>query len=388
MPSIRALPVLPLLLALTQSGCHDSETKAHNLLNEQTTVSANLFADPSEHFRKINLFITQVDVKAGADWKPLASPGRVFDLQNPAGREEPIASRVRLVRGDYEQLRVVVDPARSSVELPDGSSHPLALPADLRAGFPVTVMEGPATDNLVYDLILNLDAGRSVHRTQDPAGGFTYTFRPLARLNDRNALGSISGRLVDQNQQPLANVTVMAQDGEGEQGRSLVRSARTRTDGTYTLDLLPIRRMYYVVAQPRAGSRLFAAQASPGFRPTRLERTRIFDFPPFQPATEAAGPAGAITLPTSAQQCDVLDLLQELTTGDRPGTFIIQSTQALTATGGGPGSFQFAPVPVGTYHVRLTRATYSTREGHPILNVSGQQRVELQAGTAPRKVDF
>jgi len=385
-PFCRSLLSLPLILAIPQLGCHDSGTKAENLVHHETTVSVHLVGDPSDDYKKVNLFITQVDVKAGSDWKPLAKPGRAVNLQNPSGQEEPLARQVRLERGDYDDLRLCVDPDRSSIELPDGSVKPLALPEPLKAGIPLRVTEGPATDNLVYDLILNIDAAGSVRRSESALGVSAYAFVPVARLNDRRSLGVMSGRLVDHQNQPLANVKVMAQSGEGDHGRTLVRTVRTGADGTYKLDLLPVRRMYYAVAQPRTAAGMYAAQASPGFRPTRLDRNKTFDFPPFQPAADGPGPEGSIKSPIARDQWDAVDLLQELPTGDRTGTFIVQAAQAVP--GGGQRDYRFDRMPEGKYRIRLTRTTVSPEPGSPFSHFMAEQTLELKAGEPSRKVDF
>ena len=284
------------------------------------------------------------------------------------------------------ELRLVVDPKRSTVELPDGASKPLGLPESLKAGIILPLMDGPASGNLLYDLILNLDAGRSLHRTQATGGGFTYTFAPVARLNDREALGIISGRVLDAQRQPLANVTVMAQSDEGQE-RTLVRTVRTGPDGVYHLDLLPMDKMYYAVAQPRAGATLYAAQASPGFQPTRLDRKQTFDFAPFQPAGSAQGPEGTLQIPSNPDQRDEIDLFQDLATGDRKGSFIIQNTQAVRAAGGSRSTYTFGSVPAGAYEVRATRITFAG-PGSPAVHLTGRKPATLVAGEGTRKVDF
>ena len=374
-------PVLAGLLILPLLGCPGSASKTDNLAQHKTSVSVHLVGDPSDDYKHVNLFIAQVQVKAKGDWQALASPGRVFDLQKPGCQEEPIAKEVRLERGDYDDLRITVDPARSSVELPDGTTRPLGLAEGLKAGIPLRVTEGPSPTNLVYDLILNIDAGRSIHRKGD-----SYTFVPVARLNDRSALGSVSGRLVDAHKQPLRNVQVMAQEGEGG-SRTLVRTVRTGADGTYRLDLLPIRRMYYVVAQPRTGG-LFAAQASPGFKPTRLDRKAALDFAPFQPAAEGAGPELAIQTAGAAYQYDVADLLQVLPTGDRTGIFTVRSAPIPALPPGEKSSFRFGPVPAGKYEVRITRITLSPQDGLPYPHPLGQQAVEVKPGEPARTLVF
>jgi hypothetical protein len=284
----------------------------------------------------------RVDVKAGTEWKPLSRPGQVFDLQ---GADAVLAHKVQLERGSYTQVRLLVDPGKCSVELADGSHKPL-VPHGRQDGVVVQLTEGP-TDNLIHDLVLNLDAGRSVQ-----AAGGSYRFAPLGSLNDRTALGELSGRLEDQGKRPLEGVTVMAQGGEGSQARTLVRSVRTGSDGTFRIGLIPINRMHYAVAQPRSGETLYHAQASPGFRLTRLAPRHTVEFPPFQVAPR--GPAIEGTLGPEPDRVQVVELLQKLPSGDRELPFILRTLP-------GAATFHFDPVPAGDYEVSHGRAALGSQ---------------------------
>lgn len=364
---------MPFLLNLSILGCRDSGTKVDNLAKHQSTVSVHLVSDPSEDYAKIKLFIKQVDIKAAGAWQTLAKLDREFEVQNLGAREEPLAQKVRLPRGSYERLRIFVDPSRSHVELKNGTTKSLGLPEAYKDGIPVRVAEGPSPDNLSYDLILNLDAGRSIRRTVDHLGVTSLVFAPVASASDRNSMGLIAGRLVDAAGKPLPQVQVMAQNGSAEHGRSLVRTVRTGPDGTYKLDLLPVGRMYYVVAQPQVGSTLYAAQASQGFQLARLDRKKTFDFPPFLPATPAAGPKGSLPARGNDRQFDEVDLLQNLSTGERQGYFIIRATPAVPVGSGRP-SYEFPKVPGGRYEVRALRTTLTPE---PRLDNLGQHTVEV-----------
>ena len=380
---------MPLGVLVAMLGCHDADRKLQNRVNDQSTVSVHLLAEPAPAYQHVNLFISQVEVRAGGVWHTLARPERVMDLQAGGGAEQAIAQEVRLPRGEYDHLRLGVDPGRSNVVLADGTVRPLEVPGPLKDGIQVDVTEGPVADNLVHDLVLHLEVERSIHRAERVAGSPVFTFAPALSLNDRNGTAIISGRLVDALAQPLAGVGVMAQGGDTDQVRSLVRTVRTGADGTYRLDQLPVNRMYYVVAQPRAGEVLYEAQASRGLRPTRLDRKLTFDFPPFQPVAAGPGPEVEVRIPgqDGLVSFDAVDLMRRLPTGGSLGMFIVHRGHALP----GPGeksTFKFPPVPPGSYDLRLTRTTLAAEDGAACFNVQGHQATEVKAGEPGPKVSF
>jgi hypothetical protein len=373
-----------LIVALGGLGCRDSETRKDNLLKHESTLSLNLIADPAEAFQKVDLFITSVEARAGQEWKVLATPDRAFDLQNPAGKEEILAGKVQLPKGAYREVRLKVDAGRSSVVPREGGSLPLVLPPALRDGIVLKTQASPS-DSLIHDLILNVDAARSLIRQKQPSDG--YTLALSARLVDREAMGVITGRLVDERDRPLKGVQVMAQAGEAE-GRTLVRTVKTGADGKFTLDLLPMNQMHYVVAQPRTAEAIHEARASEGFKPTRLDRRHEVNLGPFKAVASHPGPEGEVRGPGAPDQFDEVDLLKELPTGTRTGIFILRSLRTTREPSGAASSFRFEDLPAGPCQVRVRRATLMSSGDSPAWNPVGQHAAEIQPGAARQKVDF
>jgi hypothetical protein len=200
-------------------------------------------------------------------------------------------------------------------------------------------------------------------------------------------MGVITGRIVDEQQQPLKAVQVMTQAGETE-GRTLLRTVTTAQDGTFKLDLLPLNQMCYVVAQPRTDRTLFEARASEGFKPTRLDRKRAVDLGPFRVMACHPGPEGEVKGPLTPDQFDEVDLLKELPTGSSKGHFILRSLRTVPAPGGASSTFRFEDVPAGPCQVRVRRATFLPLGNGPAWHPVGVHTAEVKAGSARQKVDF
>lgn len=366
-PSPRLLGALPLALLLL--GCSDAGSRTDNLLHHRTTASVHLVSDPTDGFKAIHIAIAALEIGREGQWTPLSThPQETFDLLALPGGAAPLATRVALPRAEYRFLRVTFDPDRSTVTEADGAVKPLTLPAEARAPRIFPIDAPPRVGNLVYDLALDLDPSLSIQRRDAGAGQFSYALHPVVRVHDRSSTGTLAGRLVDEQNRPLAGVRVTAQvlDPTPGGGPRVVRGARTGADGQYALDLLPFSRMHHAVCQPRVGDKVYGAQASPGFKPLAASSSQTFNAT-FQPLGDPAPVQGRIAAPLRPGQHDQVDLLQELATGERRGTFLIQSMLAEPGLEGAPSQYWFAPVPAplpgASYQVRQTRFSLTPQGG-------------------------
>jgi hypothetical protein len=206
----------------------------------------------------------------------------------------------------------------------------------------------------VADLTLIVDPGRSVQPT-----GSSLIFAPELRAVDRNASGSIAGRLTDSLGQPLAGALVTAQYFHAFGEPVILRRALSRLDGSYTLDLLPFGTTVYAVCLPQAGGRVFDPKASAAFTPQAGSPSSTFTTS-FTQRTDLSSAGGMISPSAGPAQGDEIQLLYgPILAGDVIQSFIIGTSPGVLQ--GATESWTFTKLPAGsTYQLRAKRRTWST----------------------------
>lgn len=194
-------------------------------------------------FQEVHLSLAAVDIrKRDGAWVslPLATRGQRVELLNLQGREiQPITEAVALPTGTYDQVRIRLGSGHS-LKLQGGEpERSLTAPESITATSLALEVQGGAK----VDAVFTFRTAYAIRETPPKSGHFALQPFP-SNCVDRRGTRSISGRLTwGSGGDPVAGVTVTAQHGgffhRKVEKQRLLRTATTRADGTYTLDLLP-----------------------------------------------------------------------------------------------------------------------------------------------------
>ena len=335
-------------------GCGGSEEKAK--ASEPTALaSVRLASQPSEAYQSVRLFVKSVEVREGQDWSPLATPHRLVDFKDQAAASDLLAEGRRMNRAPGHQFRVRLAPdPGNTVTLADGASRPLHLAEAYPHGLIVALEGRTSRKDDYHEFALAMDLARSIQRSQEAGGAVTYRLRPALLALDRLQTGSISGKLLDEHQAPLAGVLVTAQEPQAN-GPVVRRTARTGADGAYTLDLLPFHRTYHVVSLPLVKDRCFAPQAS---KALALKQTPLVCDLNFSTAAPGQPLLCRVPTPGAPGQQEVVEVLKKLP----GGPFVIRTI--LAEPGEGCSQCLVENLPQGAdYQARLTRLQITPQGG-------------------------
>jgi hypothetical protein len=340
----------------------------------QSTMSVHLVDGPAD-YKEIDLDIQAVEIHSAAGWETLGTPKKVVNLLALRdGIEETLVNGASLPAGHYEQMRLVLGP-NNSVVLQDGTSHALKVPSGMQSGVKFTVSFDVA-ENTTKDVFIDFDAHRSIFLHGAGASG-QYLLRPVVRAVDKVVTGAVTGKLTDlATGTPLADVTVTAQTLDAVGTPTVVRSVRTKADGTYALDLLPVDGSYYVVSQPVVGATAYAAQAAGPFAITASAPVATLDG---QFSVAAAGAITGVITPVAADgDGDVVSALQGFVVGGAPRTFVVR-TEVATVGATGVESYTMAAMPVASYSVSASRQSVDA-SGNEVLTSASPATVSVLSG--------
>jgi hypothetical protein len=192
-----------LLTVLLMQGCSDTDSQ------EEGTLKVSLADSPGD-FEAVNIVVESVEVhEAGADsmsgWRVVNSIPGTYDVMQLRNGVTALLVDHQLPAGDYTQMRLLLGSGCNVVV--EGVTHPLTVPSGMHSGLK---LNHPFTidDNGIYEVLLDFDASRSIHRT-GPMGEGHYMLRPVIHAMARMMSGSLRGVAM-----PIAaRATVMALAG-------------------------------------------------------------------------------------------------------------------------------------------------------------------------------
>lgn len=330
------------------------------------SMNVKMVDAPISGYQHIYVNIQQLQIHGPQGWTTLSSPNQTYDLlalQN--GVSATLASGATLPAGHYGQMRLILG-SGDSVVLSDGSAQPLTTPSAMHSGLKL-IVDFDVAAGTTKDVFIDFDAAHSIQIVQAGASS-KYILRPTLRAFDKLATGSISGTLTDGSSNPIAGAQVYAETLDSGGNPAVTRSALTASDGTYTLDLLPLDGTYFAVSQPATGTASYNAQASAGFAITSSSPTFTWNTS-FTQAPATGTVTGTYASIASGDQSDTVDLIQSLPEGGTAtnGHFVLHSRIAMVS--GMVESYTFDSVPTGDYSVRSTRTTLNA-DGSTTLSAS------------------
>lgn len=165
--------------------------------------------------------------------------------------------------------------------------------------------------------------------------------------------GTIAGRVtVKATGAGLSGVALFAETVES--GRpSIVRTAVSSADGSYTLNMLALSQTYYIVTRPYVNGTIYGAQSS-GAMPLTSTLTSASWNAALSACASPGGVGGAVLPAAAANQSDQVALLQKFPVSGQPWLVIDTTLGQISASAG--ERYAFPSVPDGVYTVQATRS--------------------------------
>jgi len=157
------------------------------------TLEVKLHDAPAD-YEEVNVFIERVEVNNSEDdesgWQVVSEPNQQFNLLELTNGVFETIGEVELEEGFYPQIRLILNRDDNNVVI-DGETHDLFIPSGAQTGVKLNV-DAEINEGIVYTLLLDFDALRSVHKTgQSPA--IDYILRPVIRASNEALTGNIEG---------------------------------------------------------------------------------------------------------------------------------------------------------------------------------------------------
>jgi hypothetical protein len=264
-------------LALGAAGvaaCSDSSGTDTGLLTVRLTDAPFPFSNVAS----VDIYVVRVDARTaeptdaqaadGSDmggWTTIATPNASFNLLDLAGGRTTNLGAATLATGTYDGFRLIIDPAKSSITLKDGSTPPISFPSATHSGIKVKLDKPIDLTENGSVMTLDFDVGSSfVMRGNSAASGFN--FKPVVRAVAQDITGSVSGSVLANSASgpavPGATVEVLPAGSllTDSDPTHVIRTTSTDADGNYRIAFL-LPGTYVVRATPPTTS---------GFQPALL----------------------------------------------------------------------------------------------------------------------
>ncbi len=243
---------LALAGALGLAACNTSETGPSGPGRDgKTSVFLTDAPFPFDLITRVDIHIVEIGLSPQADtsqgppgWIGVGSPDRTFNLLDLQNGTTALLGEAEVPPGQYRAVRVIFDPARSSMTDKDGG-HP-AINWQSKGETPTLfglVEEAMAIDENGEDVVIDFDVGRSFL----PDGGAGFIFIPFLRAITRAGSGAITGTLVQSERGapiPLAAVSIHYACDSATTVGPLVATSRADASGAFKASFLrPCRYM-------------------------------------------------------------------------------------------------------------------------------------------------
>jgi hypothetical protein len=214
-------------------------------------LQVRLTDDPAD-YDEVNVDIREVQVNFDGDtingWRTLngIKPG-IYNLLDLVNDKDTLLADAVIPTGRIHQIRLVLGDNNSVVL--DGVSHPLNTPSAQQSGLKLNVQQD-IQNGLLYVILLDFDAGRSVNQT----GNNNFILKPVIRMALQAVGGSIKG-IVDPASSrtsifALQGLDTIAGTSTDTSGAFLIKGLAA---GNYDLTLVPSDTLLQVKNIPSVG---------------------------------------------------------------------------------------------------------------------------------------
>lgn len=147
--------------------------------------------DSPAGYDQVNIVVTNVeihktDAAENSGWYIINNVEETYDLLTLRNGASAVLGNAKLDAGHYSQIRLLIGSGSNVVV--DGVTHPLEIPSGEQSGIKLNHAFEIQPD-LLYELILDFDAGRSIVLT----GNGQYKLKPVIRVIPMIISGSVSG---------------------------------------------------------------------------------------------------------------------------------------------------------------------------------------------------
>lgn len=184
------------------AACNDSSGTAAGKLTVQLTDAPF----PFDQVARVDVFVIRIDAKSAdtdsaaaaaesdmGGWVTIATPNKAIDLLTLRGGVTTNLGTASLSSGTYRGFRMIIDAAKSSITLKDGSQPAIKWPSATRTGIKIN-LDKPivvAADSSV--MILDFDIGRSFVLRGASISQNGLLFKPVIRAIAKELTGSVTG---------------------------------------------------------------------------------------------------------------------------------------------------------------------------------------------------
>ncbi len=248
---------------LTWAACTTSEIGPLTPSDGSTAIFLTDAPFPFDGVSRVDVHVVSIAVSTSVDtakrapeWVPVTTPDRTFNLLDLQNWSTALLGAGDVPPGQYQAVRVVFDPARSSITTTDGekivSTSTPGSPGinwQSKAEDPelfALVEEAMAIDQNGEDIVIDFDVGRSF--LYDDNGGFTFI--PWLRAITRAGSGAVAGTVRGADGNPIPSSVVSVHYGTDSLVAlgPLVATTRPTADGRFKASFLRPGR-YQVVAE-------------------------------------------------------------------------------------------------------------------------------------------
>nr|WP_320132401.1 DUF4382 domain-containing protein [uncultured Holophaga sp.] len=318
------------------------------------TLTLKLGSDSTSSYSEVWVSLEKVEVKksSASSWSTLATVEKSWDLmalQN--GNGTTLATAASLATGTYDvrltwaTQNYAVDSSYPGTLIPSGetASYRMTLPTTTTATGTFTISDSQLTTAEVFI------QGNQIAQWY-PTTSTTnvhYLFHPTAEVVDLAECATLTGTVKDSAGTALSDAEVFAEVPVSGLGTILRRAVTT--NGTFTLEGLPIGKTYYVATQPSG----YPASSAAG-----VSAASATDYTVDITCGASATPGSLevdTTTASSTSQGTWAELYQTLATGSSYHTLAVRS-QILT-TGSSADSTTFEGLYPSAYTVEVQRST-------------------------------
>jgi hypothetical protein len=251
------------LLALSACDSTEIGPQVPNPTDGKTSVFLTDDPFPFDGVSRVDMHVVSIALalradtsEAGPPWVTVATPDRAFNLLDLQNGSTTLLGDAVVPPGNYQAVRMVIDPDRSSITDADGhqisrTDTPGTPGIDWQAKgehptLYAIVEEPMAVDENGADIVIDFDVGRSF--LYDGQGRFTFV--PFLRAITRSGSGSIAGLVRRSDGTPIPNAVLTAYHGLDTTSvlGPLASTSRGDAQGHFTIPFLRAGS-YQVVAE-------------------------------------------------------------------------------------------------------------------------------------------
>lgn len=182
--------LIPVILLFFYTGC--TEDNSTNPTNGQGQLKISMVDSPAQ-FDEVNIDVQRVEVhmadSSEGSWMIVNSVPHTYDLLQLMNGASVVLGDTFLTAGHYTQIRLIL--GEGNYVVVNGDSIPLTIPSGMQTGVKLN-HEFDIEPNNLYELLLDFNAGQSIHVT----GNGRYMMNPVIRVMPMVTSGTISGQVL------------------------------------------------------------------------------------------------------------------------------------------------------------------------------------------------